>query len=144
MADLREQQLANCIEESVRPLSFKRFDPSFAIDAVNLVAVWKYKTLNMNRGIALVTLGYTSLEPGETASAIKKPIGKAIGYIPFVYELGLQLVLLGRGILASGANLERSLDKVNTQTVILQSIHLVDIDATSLIQDHSVPVAGAG
>jgi hypothetical protein len=137
-----ERNLAELIDEQVRPLSFKRVDPTPVIEGVPLAAAWKYKTLNMNRGIALVTLSGSSGHPGELARSVKKPVGKGLGYIPCLYDLGLQLILLGRGVLVGGAGLHRYLDVANTGTVVLQSIHLVDTDAKELIRDPSVPAAG--
>jgi len=76
-----------------------------------------------------------SAHPGEFATTIKKPVGKLIGYCPIIYELGLQLVMIGRGVLNRAVGLDRFLDTVNTQTVILQSIHLVDVAARELLRD---------
>jgi hypothetical protein len=123
-------------------LSFKRVDPAPVLEGIPVVAAWKYKTLNMNRGIALVSLPRTEGHPGEFARAIKKPVGKAIGYLPFLYEIGLQLILTGPGTFGRAAGLHRFLDTASTGTVILQSIHLVDPDAREVIGDPSTPAPG--
>lgn len=135
MSDLYEQHFAYCIESIVRSHSFKRIELHPILEGVDLIAAWRYKTLNMNRGIALVTLpDATQIHPGEVARSIKKPIGKAIGYIPLIHELGLQLILLGRGVLARAGDLHSFLDTANTGGVILQSIHVVDDDPKELIE----------
>jgi hypothetical protein len=142
LESVHEQRLAEYIHEAVGPLSFKRVDPTPALEGVPVVAAWKYKTLNMNRGIALVSLNGTEGHPGEFARAIKKSVGKALGYLPFLYEIGLQLVLVGRETLIRAAGLHQVLDTVNTGDVLLQSLHLVDTDARDVVRDPSAPAPG--
>jgi hypothetical protein len=80
-------------------------------------------------GIAFLFAGFGAMagrERGDFARQLKKPLGKALGYLPFFYELGLQLVLVGRDFLHRASDIERFVDTINTQTVILQSIHLVE------------------
>lgn len=137
-----EQRLADFVDEQVSALSFKRVLPTPQIEGIPLAAAWKYKTLNMNRGIALIPLADLGDHPGEFAQRMKKPVGSALGYIPLLYEIGLQLVLFGRGVLASGAGLHRFLDTINIGTVVLQSIHIVDIDAKAVVYHPSVPAPG--
>lgn len=128
-----EEMLAQHIEEAIVPSSFKRIEAQLADESIQLIAAWKRKTLNMNRGIALVSLAKQAAHPGEFAKTIKKPMGKFIGYFPFFYEIGLQLVLVGRTILDRSTGLEQFLDTVS-QSVTLQSIHLVDVAAGELIR----------
>ena len=123
--------LANAIEQRLTSFSFKRIEPVPNIDSVEIVAAWKRKTFNSNRGIALAFLPDNEPNPGEFARAIKKAVGKKIGYIPFLYELALQLILVGSDIISEASNLEQCVDRINTQTVILQAIHIVDLDISN-------------
>jgi len=130
-----EESLTQYLEESIASHSFKRIETERADESLSIIAAWKRKTLNMNRGIALVSFSDLSAHPGEFAKTIKKPVGKFIGYFPFFYELGLQLVLIGRGILDKSTGLDQFIDSVNTQTVVLQSIHLVDVAAGDVLNN---------
>jgi len=140
--DLNEQQLADFIEESVQRYSFKKMDTLPVVEHTKPVAIWTYKSLFLNRGIALVVLDPTNLQVGDAARAVKQPIGKAIGYIPLLHTLGLQIIILGRGVLVGRENLHRFLDTVDTGTVVLQSIHVVDTDASRLFDIHAIPSQG--
>ena len=50
------------------------------------------------------------------------------------------MVLSGRGVLGRAGDLRRALDTTNPQTVVLQSLHLVDLDAFD--PDPDLPEAG--
>jgi hypothetical protein len=120
--------LASCIDRAVGLHDFERFKPAGAPSPLAWLGAWKRKTWNTNRGIALLALPDRAPHPGEYALDIRATAGKAIGYIPFLYELGLQLILTGPGILKKGEGLDRTVTKLNNSTVLLQSIHLVDLE----------------
>lgn len=120
------QELAQCVDHAVALHDFERFTPAKLPSPIVWVASWKRKTWNTNRGIALVGLPDRAPHAGEYGLDIRKQAGKAVGYIPFLYELGLQLILAGPGILKKGDGLDRYVTKINNSTVLLQSIHLVD------------------
>lgn len=125
MADLSDSLVA-AIDRNVAPLGFQRIHP--APGSLPWIAAWKRKTWNTNRGIAVLRLPEAAPHAGEYALDIRKNAGKAIGYIPFLYELGLQLVLVAPGILRKADGLDRYVTKVNNSTVLLQGIHVVDPD----------------
>jgi hypothetical protein len=83
----------------------------------------------MNRAVALLQFPDTAKNPGELARNVRTPLGKAVGYIPFLNELGVQIIIAGPGLLAWSKNLHSFLDKINNQRVILQSLHFVDLTA---------------
>jgi hypothetical protein len=134
-----DESLTQCLQETVAVHSFKRIETEQA-GSVPIIAAWKRKTLNMNRGIALVRFNSQNAHPGEFAKTIKKSVGKSIGYVPVLYELGLQLVLVGRDVLDTSTGLDHFLDSKNTQTVILQSIHLIDVAAMGLLGNFATDV----
>src|SRR5258706_2537239 len=119
-------RLAQCIDEAVAIHGFRQFRPDAVTSPLPWISAWKRKTWNTNRGIALLTMPEQAAHAGEYALDIRTKAGKPIGYIPFLYELGLQLVLAGPGILRKSEGLDRSLTKVHNSTVLLQSIHIVD------------------
>ena len=65
---------AQNLDETVAPHSFKRIEKQSA-RMPPLIAAWKRKSMNMNRGIALVHFSDPSVHPGEFARAIKKTDG---------------------------------------------------------------------
>jgi hypothetical protein len=132
--------LADCIDAMVVRHSFKRIEPT--LDTVALVAAWKRKTLNMNRGIALLSLAGCEDHPGELVRSVRRALGKALGYVPFLYELGLQVVLFGPRLFERAAGLHHFLHTANTCTVVLQAIHIVDPDVNRLIGTAVPPLPG--
>ena len=116
--------LAEHLEDAVASHGFRRFTPGGG--GLPWISAWKRKTWNTNRGIALLAVPPGAPHAGEYALDVRVPAGKAIGYLPFLYELGLQLVLCGPGILERSDGLERCVTKLNNSTVLLQSLHLVD------------------
>jgi hypothetical protein len=119
--------LAATIDECVAPHRFKRIEPTPSSPTLSWVAAWKRKTWNTNRGIALIALPEGTGPAGDYALDVRAAVGKEIGYIPFLYELGLQLILCGTDVLKRGDGLDRYVTKINNSTVLLQSIHLVDL-----------------
>jgi hypothetical protein len=120
------QLLAECIDRAVAPHDFRKFTPTGRPSPLAWIGAWKRKTWNTNRGIALIRLPDQAAHAGEYALDIRTKAGRFIGYIPFLYELGLQLILIGPDILKKGEGLDRYVTKMNNSTVLLQSIHLVD------------------
>jgi hypothetical protein len=119
--------LACCIDAAVAAQRFRRIEPTPTCSAAPLLAAWRRRTLNTNRGIALLSADGMEQEPGALAQGSKRSVGKALGYFPFFYELGPQTVLCGRGLTTSG--LGRWVDAYNNQRVVLQSLFLVDLSA---------------
>jgi hypothetical protein len=127
--------LADQIDETLRHHDFHRISELPTLDDAALGAVrglWKRKTWNSNRGAALVELESLPGEPlAAVAARLAGPVGRAIGYIPLLHPLGLQLIIAGHGILAGAGELKQALDLADTQTVVLQSLHVVDLDTRS-------------
>jgi hypothetical protein len=119
--------LARFIDEAVSPHGFRRFEPTGP--PLPWIAAWKRKTWNTNRGIALLAPPDSVAHAGEYALEVRVAAGKGIGYLPFLYELGLQLVLAGPGLLRKADRLNDYPTQLNNSTVLLQSLHVVDLDA---------------
>lgn len=124
-----DNKLIECVEGELKPHSFQRMMETPKLPDVSIAAIWKRRNINMNRAVALLQFSDAAQSPGELAQKIKVPLGKAIGYIPFLNELGLQIIIAGPGLLAWSKNLNSHLDKINNQRVILQSLHFVDLTA---------------
>jgi hypothetical protein len=119
-----EEDLIRILEEHVAPLGFKRATVPDAVGGVPLSAAWVRKTWNTNRGIACIRVPPGG-RAGETAQAIKIDLGKALGYFPFFYGIGLQVVCLVPSIDASTAS---HVDTIDNQRSIVQSLFTVDLE----------------
>ncbi len=82
---------------------------------------------NTNRAVAMIEWPSGSTSPGELAKEIKIHLGQKIGYFPFLYPLGLQVIVCGNSVSDHTEGLDRYLDNLDNQRVILQSLHVVDI-----------------
>ena len=153
MEDAAEAKLADALTCALRRHGFSRMATTPAPAHVTVTAAWRRRTWNTNRAVVLLpvpydpadrgdvpdpaqvptgeALGYFPLyyELGNFCQAAKLRVGKAIGYVPFFYGLGLQLVLTGQCILDRARGLERFVDRIDNQQVVLQSIHVVDLAA---------------
>jgi hypothetical protein len=123
-----ENRMIKCLDEKLKPYSFEGTNLSSSSPSLPLLAGWKRKTWNTNRAIAVISLPEFDGQPGEFAQTLKMPLGKIFGYFPFFYPLGLQIVLIGNSLLNKTDNLEKSVDKLDNQRVVLQSIHVVDLE----------------
>ena len=77
-------------------------------------------------GILLIPFNSNGKNPGEYVRDLKEEIGKKIGYITFLYPVGLQIIVYGEDFLIDEQELVKYVDKIDTQTVVLQSIYLID------------------
>ncbi len=122
-----ESKLIECLDEKLKPYSFERISLSPFSQTLSILTAWKRKTWNTNRAIVAISLSERNDRIGKFAQTVKIPLGRKLGYVPFFYSLGLQIVLIGDSILNKTNNLEKSLDKFDNQRVVLQSIHVVDL-----------------
>jgi hypothetical protein len=123
-----EQSLSQFIGEAIAPFSFRVADPLPVFEDIRVVAAWRRRTPNTNRGVVHIALRDQDDEAAGYARAIRRPLGRALGYLPFLNEVGLHVVLPGRGVLGRSGGLRRAVDTTNSQTVVLQSLHLLDLD----------------
>ncbi len=116
------------LEAALEPLGFRRHELTGSVPGLAVDAVWRRRTWNTNRAVAVVRVEGEQLpaHPGELAQAIKIPLGKLIGYFPFFYGLGLQLVV--RDVLDDEPveRLADYTDKIDNQRCLAQSIHVID------------------
>jgi hypothetical protein len=131
------QSLIEHLDRSLSPFSFKRLDSGAVLpgncEGVCVRALWKRKTWNTNRGVALLEIADASMPLSQLAAGVQLPVGEMIGYITFLYPLGLQLILAGRGFASQPEQLKPVLDKIDTQTIILQSLHAIDLNSLTSI-----------
>ena len=109
--------LAAAIEAALGPLGF---EPR----ACSAPHAWVRKTWNTNRAVVVLELPQGAA-PAAYAESMKLQLGKELGYVVFFYGLGLQVVLVG----TSGGPLDAGVDLIDNQRCIIQSLHVVDLDA---------------
>lgn len=123
-----EHDLLELIHEHLLPHGFRRVGELPGDDGIGWMAAWTRKTWNTNRAAAVIRMPDAGRHPGEYAREIRKPVGRALGYLPVLYPIGLQLVLVGPGVAGHGGDISDYVSRINNFTVLIQSIHLVDPD----------------
>ncbi len=121
------EALTETLGQRLTPLGFSRMPGD---------VVWKKKTWNVNRGVALVAHEGRD-HPGETARFNKAWFGGMIGFVPALYTLGLQIVIVTRGVLPWADDLDRYVDQANNFQVVLQNIHVVDLDRREAVSSRT-------
>jgi len=100
------------------------------MDDLDVVRFWRRNTLNTNRAVAMVRLPEGTVDlPGYT-HALKWKLMRQTKWFPFLYGLGLQLVVVGEELedrFFLETHLKPCVDKIDNQFVIVQSIFAVDL-----------------
>jgi hypothetical protein len=122
-----ETALVRAIEDELAPDGFEPRTIAASLEGIEIAAVWARKTFNTNRGAVVLRLP-DGEHPGPLSQRLKIPLGKAIGYFPFFYGIGLQLVWVGRGAFPLSPSLDGFVDKIDNQRSIVQSLFVVDLD----------------
>src|SRR3954447_13815961 len=110
MATLPEPLLSRFLGEAIAPLRFRVADPLPLYEDIRVVAAWKRRTPNSNRGVVHVALRDRDGAAAEYARAIRGPLGRALDYLPVLNDIGLHLILSGRGILGRAGEVRRAVD----------------------------------
>jgi len=121
-----EQGLVAAIEAELAPNGFVTKQTAAAFDEVEVVSAWVRKTFQTNRGV-MVLRAHPRTHPGPLSQQLKIAIGKSLGYFPFFYGMGLQLVWIGSGITPLAPPLDGFVDSIDNQRSIVQSIFVVDL-----------------
>jgi hypothetical protein len=99
-------------------------DPTTAFpDAVLLL---KRQTFNTNRAVVVVTPAQVPEDFGRYLGELRGPVAKHCRYIPFLWGIGIQVVVVAPGLVASPIDLMTHVDIIDNQWAIFQSIFLVD------------------
>ncbi len=93
-----------------------------------LKRAWRRRTWSSNRAAVLLQPNDTLATPavGQWVQQHKIAIGKAVGYVPFFYGVGLQVIVAGVSLATPATGLENYVDKFDNQRAIIQSLYLVD------------------
>lgn len=121
-----ERSLLASIEDELSPHGFAPRAVGPSVEGIEIAAAWARKTFNTNRGAVALRLPVGE-HPGPLSQRIKIPLGKAMGYFPFFYGIGLQLVWVGTGVTPLSPSLEGFVDSIDNQRSIVQSLFVVDL-----------------
>lgn len=125
--DPAEQVLAQNLAETLTPLGFVSKELAATSVPVPILGAWVRKTWNTNRAVVHLHAPPGEGDLGQLTQKLKMPLGKALGYFPFFYGMGLQVVWSGREVSSRAARLKQSVDAIDNQTCIVQSIFVVDL-----------------
>lgn len=112
-----EPDLVSALEQALVPLGFKPREGG------TFLAGWTRKTLGTNRGVAVVRLP-DGIDPVAFVAANRANLARDLGYVPMLYRIGIQLVLLGK---PGASPLDGAVDRINNQRIIVQSVCVVDL-----------------
>jgi hypothetical protein len=99
-------------------------DPSTAFpDAVLLL---KRQTFNTNRAVVVVNPAKVPEDFGRYLNELRRPIAKRCRYIPFLWGIGIQVIVVAPGLAESTIDPSDHVDRIDNQWAIFQSIFLVD------------------
>jgi hypothetical protein len=124
--ETEETKLAASLHKALGSHSFKRLRTPPVIRGAEVLAAWRRWTLNTNRAVVLIRAPDAGLL-GAFARRHRLALGWKIGFFPFFYSLGIQIVLAGRNVLDRATDLQASVDSVDNQLAIAQSIFAVDL-----------------
>jgi hypothetical protein len=126
--------LVHHLNEEVTRGGFTRLEPTPVAPEIEIAAAWKQKSWGHVWGIAAVSLGRFTNDPGDFAHCIKRRVARAIGYFFLFHRVTLHLTIFGRGILARTQELHAQMN-APPGPVRLSSIHVVDLDAGQALRD---------
>ena len=95
------------------------------------VCLLKRQTLNTNRAICVVQLSETPEDLGSYIDDLKTRVAFKVGFIPLLWGLGLQVVIICPNITAENFHPENYVARVDNQWAIVQSVFFVDPDTRS-------------
>src|SRR4051794_37941897 len=96
---------------------------------LGVAAFWRRCTWNTNRAVAVLRRPEGDFAIGPYCQRIKWRLLRHTRFVPFLYEVGLQLIVVGDGleqVIDAPEKLREIVDKVSNQFVVLQSVFVVD------------------
>jgi hypothetical protein len=128
-------QMAAALDQALEPHGFVQ-RPGSTVDGVHVHSFYVRKTWNTNRAVVLAEARTEcSVQAlAQTTHRIKLEVAKVVGYFPFLYGVGLQVVWLGAVNLREADDLGRFVDTVDDQRAVLQSFFCVDLRSKRMQQ----------
>lgn len=119
--------LKAAIEKNVGASGFRKVTADFRDETVSKADFWNRRNLNLNRSIVLLEINQalTVDELINHLQSIKLKLGKVTGYVPFLNEVGMQVIVYSKSLVAGEHHL-KPVDTVNNQRALIQSVFIVD------------------
>lgn len=86
----------------------------------------KRQTWNTNRAIIVVSPEQTPGDIGGYLQESRRSVAYRCGFFPFLWGIGIQVVIIAPGIAQSGIDPARHIARVDNQWAIIQSLFLAD------------------
>ena len=86
----------------------------------------KRQTWNTNRAVVVVSPAQPPTEIATYLRELRRRIAFRCGFFPFIWGIGIQVVIVAPGIVQSGIDPSRYVARVDNQWAIIQSIFLAD------------------
>lgn len=113
------------MEISLSQFGFKVFDnPSKVIENCSLILT--KKNLNINRAVAVINLDSIPDDMHRYLQSVRKAIAWKVGFFPFFYGLGLQVIVICPGISEYPFPPKDFVALMDNQWAIIQSVFFVD------------------
>jgi len=114
------------ISDSLSRHGFKRLKHKILEEKFGSITVWVLRTWNINRAIIFLSPPDKVKNIGEYCQKIKWKLLLTLGFIPILYPLGLQIIICDENPIEQ--NLNKYVDKINNQSVVLQSIFVINLN----------------
>jgi hypothetical protein len=121
------QDLKNNLSESLIKFGFKSQANNFFNPQISKTEFWKLRNANINRSVVLLQINQdiTLNELVSFIHSIKHSLGKVTGYVTFINEVGMQVIVLCNKITDTETTV-KSVDTYSNQRAIIQSLFVVD------------------
>ena len=95
---------------------------------LGVVAFWRRCTWSTNRAVAVACPGSPVADLRAYCQQLKWTLLRQTRFVPFLYELGLQLIVVtdSGDETSSGPELANVVDRISNQFVVLQSVFVVN------------------
>lgn len=103
---------------ALEPSGFRR------VEHADSALLLKRQTFNMNRAVAVMELPAVPYDFRAWRDALRRDVAQQCKYIPFLWGIGIQLIVIAPGILAIDPS--EHIDRIDNQWAIFQSIFLAD------------------
>jgi hypothetical protein len=119
--------LSKELSEQLENYEYKQHQQRFSDSIIHRIEFWKLRNINMNRSVVLIEVNQSiALEKLILhLHSIKYELGKATGYIPFLNEVGIQLIVVGNMITSTECSV-KPVDTFSNQRALIQSIFIID------------------
>ncbi len=96
------------------------------VDAPKADLLMKRQTFNTNRAVVVVSAAAVPQDFGTYVRDVRADVARRCGYIPFLWPVGIQVVVVAPGITSTDIDPQHYVALVDNQWALIQSVFLVD------------------